>query len=75
MLLAKFHRIPSPQEFSIKISLISTHRSFSKFKLKTPFESEKILIRKVVPYLKYFQAIVYFKFLEQGKIFFAINKI
>jgi hypothetical protein len=29
--LAKFHQIPSPQEFSIKYSLISSHRSFSEF--------------------------------------------
>jgi hypothetical protein len=75
MLLAKFRHIPSPKEFSIKFSLISTYRSLSEFYFKIHFESEEIFIRKVVSYLKYFLAMFYFKFLEHEKILFGSNKV
>jgi hypothetical protein len=35
----------------------------------------EIFIRKVVPYVKYFAAIFYFKFLEPTNILFGSNKI
>jgi hypothetical protein len=69
-MLAKFNQIPSSQEFSIKISLILTQRSFSEFYFKIHLESEEVSIRKVISYLKHFPDIFYFNFLSSGMSFF-----
>jgi hypothetical protein len=65
--LAKFYQNPSSQEISINFSLFPTHRKFPKFLFEIYFESEEVSISKVVPYLKYFSVIFYFKFLNTGR--------
>jgi hypothetical protein len=74
-LLAKFHQIPCPQKFSIKFSLISTHRNFPEFLFEIHFESEEVSIRTIVPYFNYFPTIFYLEFLEFGKFGVGMNQV
>jgi hypothetical protein len=43
-----FHQIPCPQEFSIKYSLISTHRGFPEFLLQIHSESGEVSMEQAV---------------------------
>jgi hypothetical protein len=72
--LAKFHQIPSPQKFSIKYSLISTHRGFPEFLLPNHFESRESAMEKVVHLSEIFKTIFCFKFLETKKVLFEAVK-
>jgi hypothetical protein len=55
--------------------LNSTHKSFPEFEFKIHSESREVSIRKVVPGLKPFITIFYFKFFESGKTTFRVNHV
>jgi hypothetical protein len=59
----------SPRIFSIKYSLISTHRKFSEFLFQINSESEEISMEKVVHLSEIFETIFCFNFSELGKYF------
>jgi hypothetical protein len=65
-----FHQIPSPQDFSIKYSLISTHKNFSEFLFQIHSESEEISIERVVHLSDISKTIFYFNFSDPGKVLF-----
>jgi hypothetical protein len=72
--LAKFHQVRSPQEFSIKYSLISTHRNFSEFLLQIHSESEEISMEKVVHLFEIFKTIFCFNFSKLKESTFLIDQ-
>jgi hypothetical protein len=51
----------------IKIHWNSSHRSFLEFVLEIVFESGEVPIREVVPYIKSFTTIFYFKIFDYGR--------
>ncbi len=57
--MAKFNQIPSPQEFSIKYSLILTHRGFLEFELPNHSESGYVSMEEVVHLSEIFKTIFF----------------
>jgi hypothetical protein len=63
-----------PRKSSIKFHWNSNFRSFSEFLFKFHFKSGEVPIRKVLPYLKSFTTIFYFKNFEPEKVTFGMNQ-
>jgi hypothetical protein len=73
--LAKFPPNPKFQDFPVNFLVNFNSQQLPEFWFKFLFESGKVSIRRVVPYLKLFPLIIYLEFLEQGTTFVLSVKI
>jgi hypothetical protein len=62
-------------KFQKEILLNSKPRNFFEFSFELHFESEKVPMEKVVPLIKTFKTILYFRFFELRKVLFGSKEI